>query len=210
MGITRRRDTAKAKQEPVIKGVLPDQPAPQPQPCRRAANALGLCPVAKAPAAATPAASGGFFGWVRSVGLAPAAEEPSLEAKPEQKKGRDERNGAATAAVTSAVAVVTAPSAVNAASVPNAASVVTVRQARRAPRSAHGGANVAGAKSARRTRRPPGTPSAPGRQAPGTTVLRKPPTRPSRSGQERRERGRRGDRRCEREEAWLPTWPRPR
>src|SRR6185295_16563511 len=76
VGIT-RRDKAKAKQEPVIKGVLPDQPAPPaPAPAPVAAPAPQPA-VAARPApvrAAAPApAAGGFFGWIKSLfGAAPA------------------------------------------------------------------------------------------------------------------------------------------
>ncbi|MBL8326456.1 MAG: Rne/Rng family ribonuclease [Rubrivivax sp.] len=99
VGITRRRDAAekaKAKQEPVIKGVLPDQPAPpapppapaQPpaaapvaaRPAAGAARAAGAQPAAPGPMPAlapapAPEAGRGFFGWVRRMfggGGAPA------------------------------------------------------------------------------------------------------------------------------------------
>ena len=77
VGIT-RREKAKPKQEPIIKGVLPDQPAPvappkpEPAPVAPAPVAAAPAPVA-APAPAPVAApaqsksSGGFFGWVRSL-----------------------------------------------------------------------------------------------------------------------------------------------
>ena len=101
VGFTRRRDAgdkAKARQEPVIKGVLPDQPAPPapapaPAPVARPAP-VAAAPVAahvavgapvrapiSAPAAAAPAGSG-FFGWVKSLfGGAPApAAKPSATA----------------------------------------------------------------------------------------------------------------------------------
>ena len=75
-----RRDKAKAKQEPVIKGVLPDQPAPPaPAPAPVAAPVAQAAPAARAPrptAAPAPApapAAGGFFGWIKSLfGAAPA------------------------------------------------------------------------------------------------------------------------------------------
>ncbi len=78
VGITRRRDsTAKPKQEPVIKGILPETPAPMP-----AARPEPAAPVAATPptAAATPAerttsAGGGFFGWIKRVFGAPEEEE---------------------------------------------------------------------------------------------------------------------------------------
>src|SRR5215510_1655601 len=67
VGIT-RREKAKAKQEPVIKGILPETPAPQvapkPAPAPVAAPAPVTAPVA-APAAA-PAGSG-FFAWVKRL-----------------------------------------------------------------------------------------------------------------------------------------------
>lgn len=119
VGITRRRDTAdkgKAKQEPVIKGILPDAPAPQPVPKPEPEPV----PVAAAPApVATPApapapAGSGFFGWVKRLFgggetaapasapavVAPAAApagEPRREARGERGRGgrggRDGRDG---------------------------------------------------------------------------------------------------------------------
>ncbi len=73
VGIT-RREKAKPKQEPVIKGVLPDQPAPLP-PVPAPAPAPVAVPVAAAPvvqaipmAPPEPASAGtGFFGWVKSL-----------------------------------------------------------------------------------------------------------------------------------------------
>src|SRR5213076_148889 len=70
VGIT-RREKGKAKQEPVIKGILPETPAPvaapKPEPI-----------VVPAPAPAP--AGGGFFGWVKSLfggeSAAPAAAAP--------------------------------------------------------------------------------------------------------------------------------------
>jgi len=71
-----RRDKAKAKQEPVIKGVLPDQPAPPaPAPAPAPAPVAQAAQPARAPrpAAAPAPATGGFFGWVKSLfGAAPA------------------------------------------------------------------------------------------------------------------------------------------
>jgi ribonuclease E len=76
VGITRRRDAgdkARSKQEPVIKGVLPDLPAPPP-PAPPAAPVVKAAEPAPAPAAAVPptaaapvAAGSGFFGWVRKL-----------------------------------------------------------------------------------------------------------------------------------------------
>src|SRR3989344_5496518 len=66
VGIT-RREKAKAKQEPVIKGVLPDQPAPIAPPKEEPA-VVAAAPVAPpAPVQAPVPASGGFFGWVKRL-----------------------------------------------------------------------------------------------------------------------------------------------
>ncbi|MCK6434554.1 MAG: ribonuclease E/G, partial [Aquabacterium sp.] len=77
-----RREKAKAKQEPVIKGVLPDQPAPvappKPEPTATAAPTVAAASPATptpswAAAPAEPASSGGFFGWIKRLfGAAPA------------------------------------------------------------------------------------------------------------------------------------------
>jgi ribonuclease E len=74
VGIT-RREKAKPKQEPVIKGVLPDQPAPPPVPKPVAVAPLPAPSAAPAPAPApvysqppaAPAAGSGFFGWIKSL-----------------------------------------------------------------------------------------------------------------------------------------------
>uniref|UniRef100_UPI00257C1C02 Rne/Rng family ribonuclease n=1 Tax=Aquabacterium sp. UBA2148 TaxID=1946042 RepID=UPI00257C1C02 len=66
VGIT-RREKAKAKQEPVIKGVLPDQPAPIAPP-KEEAPVVAAAPLAPpAPVQAPVPASGGFFGWVKRL-----------------------------------------------------------------------------------------------------------------------------------------------
>ena len=100
-GVTRREKTA-AKQEPVIKGVLPETPAPV------AVQKPAPAPVAPVPApvaapraaAAAPAAGGGFFGWVsRLFGggtpapvRTPAAATPATPAAaPEGRGERTER-----------------------------------------------------------------------------------------------------------------------
>ncbi|MCV2354484.1 Rne/Rng family ribonuclease [Paucibacter sp. B2R-40] len=83
VGITRRNDADKLKnkQEPVIKGVLPEMPPPTP-----VAPVAKAAPVAAPAAAAAPAeASGGFFGWIKSLfGVSSPApvEAPAAPAKP--------------------------------------------------------------------------------------------------------------------------------
>ena len=75
-----RREKTKAKQEPVIKGVLPDQPAPvAPPPAPVVAAPVAAAPVA-APAPVAKAAGGGFFGWIKS--LFGGDDAPAAEAKP--------------------------------------------------------------------------------------------------------------------------------
>ena len=76
-----RREKAKAKQEPVIKGVLPDEPAPIAAPTPvRAPPAAAPAPVSAAPArpvaAAPVAASGGFVSWLKRLFGADSAPAP--------------------------------------------------------------------------------------------------------------------------------------
>src|SRR5882724_6137714 len=100
VGITRREKT-KAKQEPVIKGILPETPAPvavpKPVPLPVAA------PASAAPVAAATPAGGGFFGWIKSLfgpeesapKAAPVLPTPTSTPKGTEKRegGRGERNG---------------------------------------------------------------------------------------------------------------------
>ncbi|PUE45829.1 ribonuclease E/G [Limnohabitans sp. 2KL-1] len=93
--VTRRSQEPTNKQTPVIKGVLPDAPAPMAPPKPEAAVAAAK-PVAKAAAAApvaapAAAASGGFFGWLKNLfggSAAPAVTEP---ADKKDGKARDSR-----------------------------------------------------------------------------------------------------------------------
>ena len=101
VGITRRDKSGKAKQEPVIKGVLPDQPAPPPPaPPVRAPVATEAVAAVALPAAAPAAAGLGFFGWVKRLFATPTATSPTVAvaaehpvpAKPEAGRG-DGRRG---------------------------------------------------------------------------------------------------------------------
>ena len=92
-GVTRREKTA-PKQEPVVKGIMPETPAPAPVP--RPASAPVASVAVPAPA---PAATGGFFGWLgRLFGggdaapAAPAAVAATPLASPTD-AGRGDRNG---------------------------------------------------------------------------------------------------------------------
>ena len=122
VGITRREKNVKPKQSPMIRGVLPDQPAPvavpkvEPAPAPVAAApapVVAPAPVAPAPAPEAVAAGAGFFGWLKrlfggapapapapvaavAVPVAPVAEVP-VEAKTDKPAdradGRGERRG---------------------------------------------------------------------------------------------------------------------
>ncbi|EHR72888.1 ribonuclease, Rne/Rng family [Burkholderiales bacterium JOSHI_001] len=111
-----RREKAKPKQEPVIKGVLPDQPAPTPV-AKPEPDPVAAAPAAVAPAAAeaavtpswaapaAPAASGGFFGFIKRMFgggapapapapvAAPATPAEGAEAGKEKREGREGRDG---------------------------------------------------------------------------------------------------------------------
>ncbi|WP_338439280.1 Rne/Rng family ribonuclease [uncultured Aquabacterium sp.] len=109
VGITRREKSAKPKQEPIIKGVLPDQPAPvappKDEPVITAAPAASLpAPVQAGAKAAAPVKSGGFFGFIKRLfGVGESASEPapvvaepvvSAPAEPaKEDKGRGRRDG---------------------------------------------------------------------------------------------------------------------
>jgi ribonuclease E len=106
VGIT-RREKAKPKQEPVIKGILPETPAPQVVPRAEPRPAPAVAPVAVpvaapvATAAAAPAGRG-FFAWVKSIfaGAEPtpapralALPAPAAGEAPKRDRGdRAERN----------------------------------------------------------------------------------------------------------------------
>ncbi|HYJ97051.1 MAG TPA: Rne/Rng family ribonuclease [Burkholderiaceae bacterium] len=94
-----RREKAKAKQEPLIKGVLPDQPAPvsPPKPSEPPA-AHAPAPLGKpAPVAAPEPAHSGFKAWLKK--LFGGTSEPTLPATPQAastaaEPARKERDGA--------------------------------------------------------------------------------------------------------------------
>jgi len=74
VGIT-RREKGKAKQEPVIKGILPETPAPIAPPKPEPVPIAVPAPVAAAPARSP--AGGGFFGWVKRL-FGGAEEAPTV------------------------------------------------------------------------------------------------------------------------------------
>ena len=97
--VTRRSQEKHNRQEPVIKGVLPDAPAPQamarPEPAARiqpatAAPAVADKPAMVAPVTAPTPVESGFFGWVKGLfgaAVAPAApaQVPDVAAPTERK-----------------------------------------------------------------------------------------------------------------------------
>ncbi len=101
-GFTRRSQERTNKQEPVIKGVLPDGPAPVAAPRPEVVAPVASPVVAKAvaapvaaPVAAAPAEKG-FFGWLKSlfggVDAPPVAPKPAVAAPAAAKPGaREER-----------------------------------------------------------------------------------------------------------------------
>ncbi len=93
--VTRRSQEPTNKQTPVIKGVLPDAPAPV-APVKVEAPAAAKPAKAAAPVK-TAAASGGFFGWLKSLfGGSTEEAKPAVAGKKDEKtrEGRNsERNG---------------------------------------------------------------------------------------------------------------------
>jgi len=104
VGIT-RREKAKAKQEPVIKGILPETPAPVAVPKPVPAPVAVAAP-APAPVVATPQpAGGGFFAWVKrlfggssdtatataATAVGAAAVAATVAAGPGKREGRGDR-----------------------------------------------------------------------------------------------------------------------
>jgi ribonuclease E len=94
-----RREKGKAKQEPVIKGILPETPAPISPPKPEPAPVV-VAPAPVAAPVAAPAAGGGFFGWVKKLfggaETAPAVQTPVAPAAPAEpqtgkREGRPER-----------------------------------------------------------------------------------------------------------------------
>jgi ribonuclease E len=90
--VTRRSQEPTNKQTPVIKGVLPDAPAPI-APTKPEAPAANAKPAAKAaaPVVAPAAASGGFFGWLKSLFGGNATEPVAAPAVKKDEKAREGR-----------------------------------------------------------------------------------------------------------------------
>lgn len=92
--VTRRSQEPTNKQTPVIKGVLPDVPAPVAPPKPAAPPEAPKKPAHAAKPAARASTGGGFFGWLKSLfGTEPAAEPAKAsEKKDERREGRGGRD----------------------------------------------------------------------------------------------------------------------
>ncbi|WP_332827361.1 Rne/Rng family ribonuclease [Ramlibacter sp.] len=96
--VTRRSHERTNKQEPLIKGVLPDAPAPMPvakppvqEPVAKAAPAPAPAPAA-APVQAQAPAEKGFFSWFKTVlGLAPTDPAPVPAAAPSAAGSKEDK-----------------------------------------------------------------------------------------------------------------------
>jgi ribonuclease E len=89
--VTRRSQEPTNKQTPVIKGVLPDAPAPI-APAKPEAPVAAAKPTAKAAApvaAPAAAASGGFFGWLKNLFGGAAAEPVAAPVVKQEEKARE-------------------------------------------------------------------------------------------------------------------------
>jgi ribonuclease E len=92
--VTRRSQEPTNKQTPIIKGVLPDAPAPM-APVKEPAPVAAAKPARKpvaAPAVA-PAATGGFFGWLKNLFGGSASEAAPAAVDTKDEKAREGRNG---------------------------------------------------------------------------------------------------------------------
>ena len=90
--VTRRSQEKHNKQEPIIKGVLPDAPAPIAPPKPVVAPVTAQPVQQRAPVQAAAPAEKGFFGWIKA--LFGGAEAPAVPAAASDVK-KDERSGEA-------------------------------------------------------------------------------------------------------------------
>jgi ribonuclease E len=98
--VTRRSQEPTNKQTPIIKGVLPDAPAPAhlPKPVAAPKAAAPAAPVvakAATPVAAPAAPSQGLFGWIKGLfgGSKPEAVQPAVEEKQSSERKEERRDG---------------------------------------------------------------------------------------------------------------------
>ena len=91
--VTRRSQEPTNKQTPIIKGVLPDAPAPAAAPRAVAAPAKEVTPPTPAPVAVAESASGGFFGWIKNLFVSAPSPAPKADANAEKKDAQPEGRG---------------------------------------------------------------------------------------------------------------------
>ena len=95
VSVTRRSQEPTNKQTPIIKGVLPDAPAPaaipRPEAVKPAVSAARPAPRPVPAAAVSAPPETGFFGWVKNL-FAPAPEPASVpQVKPLEQAGKDDK-----------------------------------------------------------------------------------------------------------------------
>ena len=89
--VTRRSQEPTNKQSPVIKGVLPDLPAPHAEPRAAKPEAAAPATAARRPSQAPVAADKGFFGWLKNLFAAEPAAEPVKSANSDKPARSGER-----------------------------------------------------------------------------------------------------------------------
>ena len=89
--VTRRSQEKHNKQEPIIKGVLPDAPAPVAPPKPEAAPLVAKAAPAPVPVQAAAPAEKGFFGWIK--GLFGAGDAPAAPAVSASDVKKDDKEG---------------------------------------------------------------------------------------------------------------------
>mgnify|MGYP001615018633 CR=1 FL=1 len=95
--VTRRSQEPTNKQTPVIKGVLPDAPAPIAPVKAEAPAAAAAAKPARKPVTTpvvAPAATGGFFGWLKNLFGGGTSEAAPASVGKKDEKAREGRNGA--------------------------------------------------------------------------------------------------------------------
>lgn len=193
--VTRRSQEPTNKQTPVIKGVLPDAPAPvvEPKPAAEKAPVAA----AQAPAASAPPAEKGFFSWLKGLfggapkaePAAPAAVEDTSAKKEERREGRGGRDGRRGGR--------RGERGGDRAERSERPESRGEARPERGPRSERGNRPARDGQTDMKTeRRAPETTATEATPAGETRADRAP--RPERSGEPRRERGERGDRRRDR------------
>ncbi len=92
--VTRRSQEKHNKQEPIIKGVLPDMPAPSAPPKPADAPMAAKAEPQPVPIQAAPPAEKGFFGWIKGLfGSSDVPAKPVAAAVDAKKDDREDQSG---------------------------------------------------------------------------------------------------------------------